>query len=171
MWVASMATRVVLMSPALDIWIRKADNEILFWKISLQNSKNYFQIIITIYTSLARMYLIVSRGWGKKWKKLWIQFVCCTVLKGTSFSAPQSITGKPMAVYYLDEWILLHCMLLVSYIQQYLNTSITVLTNQVWKLLIALFKVPNTGLVHILIFLQQTDQRKTTIAMPPRFDK
>ena len=36
-------------------------------------------------------------------------------------------------------------MLLVSYIQQYSNTSITVLTNQVWKLLIALFKVPNTG--------------------------
>ena len=32
-----------------------------------------------------------------------------------------------------------------SYIQQYFNTSITVLTNQVWKLLIALFKVPNTG--------------------------
>ena len=39
----------------------------------------------------------------------------------------------------------LHCMLLVSYIQQYFNTSITVLTNQVWKLLSALFKVPNTG--------------------------
>ena len=36
-------------------------------------------------------------------------------------------------------------MLLVSYIQQYFDTSITVLTNQVWKLLIALFKVPNTG--------------------------
>ena len=36
-------------------------------------------------------------------------------------------------------------MLLVSYIQQYINTSITVLTNQVWKLLIALFEVPNTG--------------------------
>ena len=36
-------------------------------------------------------------------------------------------------------------MLLVSYIQQYFNTSITVLTNQVWKLLIALFKVPNNG--------------------------
>ena len=36
-------------------------------------------------------------------------------------------------------------MLLVSYIQQYFNTFITVLTNQVWKLLIALFKVLNTG--------------------------
>ena len=35
-------------------------------------------------------------------------------------------------------------MLLVFYIQQYFNTSITVLTNQDWKLLIALFKVPNT---------------------------
>ena len=36
-------------------------------------------------------------------------------------------------------------MFVVSYIQQYFNTSITVLINQVWKLLIALFKVPNTG--------------------------
>ena len=35
-------------------------------------------------------------------------------------------------------------MLLISYIQQYFNTSITVLTNEVWKVLIALFKVPNT---------------------------
>ena len=41
-------------------------------------------------------------------------------------------------------------MLLVSYIQQYLNTSITVLTNQVWKLLIALLKVPNTGALTVL---------------------
>ena len=29
-------------------------------------------------------------------------------------------------------------MLLISYIQQYINTFITVLKNQVWKLLIAL---------------------------------
>ena len=41
--------------------------------------------------------------------------------------------------------LLLHCMLLVSYTQQYFNTSITILINRVWKLLIALFKVPNTG--------------------------
>ena len=26
---------------------------------------------------------------------------------GTSFSAPQSITEKPMEVYYLDEWIVI----------------------------------------------------------------
>ena len=76
---------------------------------------------------------------------------------GTSFSAPQSITKKPMEVYYLDE---------VNYnytaycwfptIQQYFNTSITVLTNQVWKLLIELFKVPNTGAftVQDLILIQ-----------------
>ena len=47
-------------------------------------------------------------------------------------------------------------MLLVSYIQQYFNTSITFLTNQVLKeLLIALFKVPNTGafMVHVQIFV------------------
>ena len=43
-------------------------------------------------------------------------------------------------------------MLLVSYIQQYFNTSITVLTNQVWKLLIALFKVPNTGAFMVITF-------------------
>ena len=36
----------------------------------------------------------------------------------------------------------LRYMLLVSYMQQYFDNSITVLTNQVWKLLIALFKVP-----------------------------
>ena len=35
--------------------------------------------------------------------------------------------------------------MLVSYIQQYFDTSFRLLTNQVWKLLIALFKVPNTG--------------------------
>ena len=44
-------------------------------------------------------------------------------------------------------------MLLVSYIQQYFDTSITVLTNQVWKLLIAhLFKVPNTGVFTVLSY-------------------
>ena len=36
-------------------------------------------------------------------------------------------------------------MLLISYTQKCFNTSIRVLPNQVWKLLIALFKVPNTG--------------------------
>ena len=40
-------------------------------------------------------------------------------------------------IIWMNE-LLLHCMLLVSYIQQYFKTSITVLTNQVWKLLIAL---------------------------------
>ena len=43
-------------------------------------------------------------------------------------------------------------MLLVSYIQQYFNTSITVLKNQIWKLLIALFKVPNTGVFMVTYF-------------------
>ena len=42
-------------------------------------------------------------------------------------------------------------MSLVSYIQQYFNTSITVLTNQVWKLLIGLFKVPNIGVFTVLL--------------------
>ena len=58
-------------------------------------------------------------------------------------------------IIWMNE-LLLHCMLLVSYMQQYFNTSITVLTNQGWKLLIALFKVPNTGAftvhVHVHVF-------------------
>ena len=33
---------------------------------------------------------------------------------------------------------------------KYFNTSITALKNQVWKLLIALFKVPNTGALTVL---------------------
>ena len=33
------------------------------------------------------------------------------------------------------------------------NTSITVLTNRVWKLLIALFKVPNTGAFTVIVFI------------------
>ena len=47
-------------------------------------------------------------------------------------------------------------MLLVSYIQQHFNTSITVLTNQVWKLLIALSKVPNTGAFTVHIQLKRS---------------
>ena len=39
-------------------------------------------------------------------------------------------------------------------IQQYFNTSITVLTNQVSKLLIALFKVPNTGAFTVLAIIR-----------------
>ena len=45
----------------------------------------------------------------------------------------------------------LHCMLLVSYIQQYFNTSITILANQVWKLLIALLTVLNTGVLNLKV--------------------
>ena len=53
-------------------------------------------------------------------------------------------------------------MLLVSYIQQYFNTSITVLTNQVWKLPIALFKVPNTGAFTVL----ETDELSSAMTSP-----
>ena len=56
----------------------------------------------------------------------------------------RKLPPKPMEVYYLDEWIIITLHVLVSYIQQYCKTSITLLTNQVWKFLIALFKVPNT---------------------------
>ena len=51
-------------------------------------------------------------------------------------------------IWMTELW--LHCMLLISYIQQYFNTSITVLTNQVWKLPIALLKVLNTGAFTVL---------------------
>ena len=57
-----------------------------------------------------------------------------------------------MEVYYLDEWIMITLHVAGSYIQQYFNTSITVLTNQVWKLLIALLKVPNTGAFTVIVF-------------------
>ena len=76
--------------------------------------------------------------------------------KGTSirqapvFRLLRALRKKPMEVYYLDEWIRITLHVLVSYIQQYFNTSITVLTNQVWKLLIAPFKVPNTGAITVL---------------------
>ena len=61
-------------------------------------------------------------------------------------------------------------MSLVSYIQQYFDTSITVLTNQVWKLLIALFKVPNTGVftVHEQIAKETDGQGKEIIPIVPK---
>ena len=74
-----------------------------------------------------------------------------TYRKGTSIrQAPvfRHLRALPKRPWNFILWmnkLLLHCMLLVSYIQQYFYTSITVLTNQVWKLPIARFKVPNTG--------------------------
>ena len=72
--------------------------------------------------------------------------------KGTSirqapvFRHPRALRTNPWKfIIWMNELIIAYCMLLVSYIQQYFHTSITVLTNQAWKLLIALFKVPNTG--------------------------
>ena len=57
---------------------------------------------------------------------------------------------------------------------KYFNTSITVLTNQVWKLMIALFKVPNTGAFMILkecelhcTTPQFTDSNEGTPPPPP----
>ena len=52
-------------------------------------------------------------------------------------------------------------MSLVSYIQQYFDTSITVLTNQVWKLLIALFKVPNTGALTVLFWQKEASDKSS----------
>ena len=56
-------------------------------------------------------------------------------------------------------------MLLVSCIQQYFITSITVLTNQVWKLLIALFKVQNTVafMVQLLKLYKKTEWWKKNL--------
>ena len=67
-----------------------------------------------------------------------------STVRAPVFRHLRSITEKPMEVYYLDEWIMI-TLHVVSYIHQYFDTSITVLTNQVWKLPIALFKVTNTG--------------------------
>ena len=73
--------------------------------------------------------------------------------------APPSITEKPVEVYYLDEWIII-----TLYVAGLLRTSnnILILPSQFWqirfeKLLIALFKVPNTGAftVYLEINLQQ----------------
>ena len=63
--------------------------------------------------------------------------------------------GKAHEAYYLDEWIIITLHVAGFLHPAIFNTSITVLTNQVWKLLIALFKVPNTGAftVHVLNFL------------------
>ena len=75
----------------------------------------------------------------------------CKYRKGTSIrQAPvfrhlRALRKSPWKFIICMNELYLHCMLLVSYIQQYFNTSITVLTNQVYKLLIALFKVPNIG--------------------------
>ena len=70
-----------------------------------------------------------------------------------------------------------------------LDTSITVLTNQVWKLLIALFKVPNTGaftvlwihdteecrffffkVIHVVFSLRQDDEGWRKIVFLPKWD-
>ena len=65
--------------------------------------------------------------------------------KGTSIRHLRALGKSPWKFIIWMNELYNHCMLLVSYIQQYFNTSITVLSNQVWKLLIALFKEPNTG--------------------------
>ena len=59
-------------------------------------------------------------------------------LTGTSFLAPQSIMDKPIIIWMNE----VHCMLLVSYIQQYFNTS-TVLHNEhvsQWQEVVLLFQ-------------------------------
>ena len=70
-----------------------------------------------------------------------------TTVRAPVFRHLRALRKSPWKFIIWMNELWLHCMLLVSYIQQYFNTSITVLTNQVWKLLIALFKVPNTGQV------------------------
>ena len=49
-----------------------------------------------------------------------------TVFDRHQYSAPQSITEKPMEVYYLDEWIIITLHVAGFLHQQYFNTSITV---------------------------------------------
>ena len=104
--------------------------------------------LLSILSSNVRWKLKSLQSWS--YRKGTMQYSA-----GTSFSTPHmSITEKPMEVYYLDEWIIITLHVAgFLYIQQYFNTSITVLTKQVWKLLIALFKVPNTGAFTVLLKL------------------
>ena len=53
--------------------------------------------------------------------------------------------GKAHGSYYLNEWTIITLHVTGFLHPAIFNTSIRVLTNQVWKLLIALFKVLNTG--------------------------
>ena len=82
---------------------------------------------------------------------VYVAITRCTVRATSIRQAPvlrhlRALRKSPMEVYHLDEWIIITLHVAgFLYIQQYFNTSITVLSNQVWKLLIALFKVPNTG--------------------------
>ena len=71
--------------------------------------------------------------------------------------APQSISEKLMEVY-LSGWMNYNytACCYVSYIQQYFNTSITVLTNQLLKVTDVLFKVPNAGAFTYFAMYQYT---------------
>ena len=54
----------------------------------------------------------------------------------------------------MNEYNYTACCWFSTFFQQYNTcTSITVLTNQVWKLLIALFKVPNTGALTVHAYM------------------
>ena len=104
--------------------------------------------------------LVHVKHWGINSTNEWlinIQEPIQQYRKGTSIrQAPvfrhlRALRKSPWKFIIWTNELLLHCLLLVSYIQQYFNTSITVLTNQVWKLLIALFKVPNTGAFTVVV--------------------
>ena len=102
-----------------------------------------------------------SRGASAKHTLEYVQFITMTAWSTVRapvfgrhqfFGTLRALRKSPWKfIIWMNELKLgLHCMLLVSYIKQYFNTSITVLTNQVWKLLIGLFKVPNTGAFTVL---------------------
>ena len=84
----------------------------------------------------------------KRLIKVYLYHMGTSIRQAPVFRHLRAFRKSPWKFHYLDEWIIitLHVAgFLHVYIQQYVNTSITVLTNQLWKLLIALFKVRNTG--------------------------
>ena len=89
--------------------------------------------------------LDIRSMWNKTYRK------GISIRQAPVFRHLRALRKSPWKFINFMNELWLHCMLLVSYIQQYFNTSITVLTNQVWKLLIALFKVPNTGALTVLM--------------------
>ena len=73
--------------------------------------------------------------------------------KGTSFRQEpefntQSITEKPMEVYYQDEWFVIKSYVCWPTTSSNILKVDRVLLKEVWKLLVALFHVPNALTVY-----------------------
>ena len=93
-----------------------------------------------------------STSWIYEWllHSPWAMTTC--TVRALVFRHLWALRKSPWKFIIWMNELSLHCMLLVFYIQQYFNTTITVLTNQAWKLLIALLTVTKcTNALHILL--------------------